>query len=129
MNDASTATQPKVLVKRRDHLLLIGLNRPDKLNAFDPEMVRQLSDAYTLLDRDRELRCGVLWANGRYFTSGLDLAKVVKSLPRQLISPMIPHRQIDPWGIGNVCRKPIVSAIEGPCYTLGSSWSFAVRSP
>lgn len=119
MNDASTSIQPKVLVERRGHLLLIGLNRPDKLNAFDPEMIRQLSDAYTLLDRDRELRCGVLWASGRYFTSGLDLAKIVKSIPRQLISPMIPRRQIDPWGIGNVCSKPVVSAVEGCCYTLG----------
>jgi enoyl-CoA hydratase len=119
VNATNAASEPKVLAERRGHLLLIGLNRPDKLNAFDPEMIRQLSDAYTLLDRDRELRCGVLWANGRYFTSGLDLAKIVKSMPRQLISPMIPRRQIDPWGVGKVCRKPIVSAVEGPCYTLG----------
>lgn len=116
---SDTPATPKVLTERRGHLLLIGLNRPDKLNAFDPEMIRQLSDAYTLLDRDRTLRCGVLWAAGRYFTSGLDLAKIVKSLPRQLISPMIPRRAVDPWGVGKVCRKPIVSAVEGPCFTLG----------
>lgn len=28
----------RILVERRGHVLLIGLNRPDKLNAFDPEM-------------------------------------------------------------------------------------------
>ncbi|PTU30881.1 crotonase/enoyl-CoA hydratase family protein [Stenotrophobium rhamnosiphilum] len=110
----------KVITERRGHLLLIGLNRADKLNALDPEMITQLSNAYTLLDRDRELRCGVLWADGRYFTSGLDLAKVIKAAPREILTPMIPRGGIDPWGTnGNVCRKPIVSAVEGPCYTAG----------
>jgi enoyl-CoA hydratase/carnithine racemase len=88
----------KVLVERRGHLLLIGLNRPDKLNAFDPEMVTQLARAYSLLDKDRELRCGVLWAEGRYFTSGLDLAKIVKAMPKELLTPMIPRGAVDPWG-------------------------------
>ncbi|ARU54588.1 enoyl-CoA hydratase/isomerase family protein [Oleiphilus messinensis] len=83
-------------------------------------MITQLSKAYTLLDRDPELRCGVLWAEGRYFTSGLDLANIIKAIPSEVIKPMIPRRHIDPWGTnGRVCRKPIVSAVEGPCYTLG----------
>ncbi len=111
----------KVTVERRGHLLLIGLNRPDKLNAFDPEMIGQLAAAYTRLDEDRELRCGVLWAEGRYFTSGLELDKVAKALPRELIAPrMLPRGAVNPWGTsGKVCRKPIISAVEGPCYTLG----------
>lgn len=110
----------KILTERRGHILLIGLNRPDKLNAFDPEMIRQLSDAYTELDRDRDLRCGVLWAEGRYFTSGLDLGKFIKALPKEAIAPMIPRGAVDPWGVaGKICRKPIVSAVEGPCFTLG----------
>lgn len=112
--------EEKVLVERRGHLLLIGLNRPDKLNAFDPEMITQLSRAYQTLDQDPELRCGVLWAAGRYFTSGLDLAKIVKSLPKEVVSPMIPRGSVDPWGVSTKpCKKPVVSAVEGPCYTLG----------
>lgn len=111
----------KVSTERRGHLLLIGLNRPDKLNAFDPDMIGQLSTAYTQLDENPDLRCGVLWAQGRYFTSGLELDKVVKALPREIIAPrMLPRGGINPWGTsGKVCRKPIVSAVEGPCYTLG----------
>ena len=111
----------KIITERRGHLLLIGLNRPDKLNAFDPEMIGQLSAAYTQLDDDRALRCGVLWAEGRYFTSGLELDKVVKAMPREVIAPrMLPRGAANPWGTsGRLCRKPIVSAVEGPCYTLG----------
>lgn len=110
----------KIITERRGQLLLIGLNRPDKLNAFDPEMIGQLAAAYTELDRDRELRCGLLWAEGRYFTSGLDLAKIIRALPRELVAPMIPRGGVNPWATdGKACRKPIVSAVEGPCYTLG----------
>ena len=110
----------KIRVERRGHLLLMALNRPDKLNAFDPEMIGQLARAYALLDRDRELRCGVLHAEGRYFTSGLDFAKIVAHLPRELLNPIIPRGSIDPWGIKTrPCRKPVVTAVEGPCYTAG----------
>lgn len=110
----------KVKIERRGHVLLIGLNRPDKLNALDPEMLRQLSTAYTRLDRDKDLRCGVLWAEGRYFTSGLDLAKVIKALPKEVIAPIIPRGNINPFATtGQACRKPVVSAVDGVCYTAG----------
>ncbi len=110
----------KVLTERRGHLLLMGLNRPDKLNAFDPEMIRQLAAAYTELAKDRELRCGVVWAQGRYFTSGLDLAALVKRLPYEVFSPTISRGMVDPWGVTRKpCPKPIVTAVQGRCYTLG----------
>lgn len=110
----------KILVERRGALLHISLNRPDKLNAFDPEMIGQLAAAYTQLAKDRELRCGVLSAQGRYFTSGLDLAAIVKHLPRELISPMVPRGMVDPWGVTTEpCPKPVVTAVQGRCYTLG----------
>ncbi len=110
----------KITVEQRGHLLLMGLNRPDKLNAFDPEMIGQLARAYAELDRNRELRCGVLFAEGRYFTSGLDLAKIVAHMPKELFKPIVPRGTIDPWGVQTrPCRKPVVTAVEGPCYTLG----------
>ena len=75
-----------VVTERMGHVLLIGLNRPDKLNAVDAEVIRQLSAAYTELANDRELRCGVVWAEGRYFTSGLDLGSLAKSMPAEILS-------------------------------------------
>lgn len=110
----------KITVEKRGHVLMIGINRDDKLNAIDPEMITSLSEAYTRLHKDPDLRCGVLWAEGRYFTSGLDLAKVVAALPRELTSPMVPRRKINPFGtFGRTCKKPIVSAVDGPCFTAG----------
>lgn len=110
----------KVTTERRNHILLITLSRPEKKNSFDPEMIRQLSLAYSLLDQDKNLRCGVLCAKGDYFTSGLDLPKIMKSFHKEILSPAIPRRGIDPWAtVARPCRKPIVSAVEGRCLTLG----------
>jgi deoxyribodipyrimidine photolyase-like uncharacterized protein len=52
MNDS------KVLVEQKGHTLLIGLNRADKYNAADMELLEQLSLAYGKLDSDPKLRVG-----------------------------------------------------------------------
>ena len=62
-----------VSVERDGHVLIIGLNRPEKRNAFTMEMLADLSRAYALLESDESLRAGVLFAHGEHFTAGLDL--------------------------------------------------------
>jgi enoyl-CoA hydratase/carnithine racemase len=66
-----TTDPPKISVEKRDRLLLIGFDRPKKMNAFDVEMLQQLSDAYARLENDADLRCGVVFAHGEHFTAGL----------------------------------------------------------
>jgi enoyl-CoA hydratase len=51
-------------LERRDHVLLMGLNRPQKRNAFNIELLMELGRAYELLEREDDLRCGVLFAHG-----------------------------------------------------------------
>ena len=50
------------------------LNRPDKHNAFNGVMIRELSDAATLLSHNHAVRAVVLSANGKSFCAGGDLA-------------------------------------------------------
>src|SRR5258708_11844681 len=59
--------------ERRGHVLLVGLNRVAKRNAFDLAMLGELARAYGELERDAEVRCGVLFAHGEHFTGGVDL--------------------------------------------------------
>jgi enoyl-CoA hydratase len=66
-------SQEKIIVEKRGHLLLMGVNRPEKRNAFDVEMYLTLAAAFGQLHADRELRCGLIFASGDHFTSGLDL--------------------------------------------------------
>jgi enoyl-CoA hydratase len=69
-----------VTAERDGHVLLMGLNRPHKRNAFSMQMLAELSRAYALLEHDDDLRAGVLFGHGEHFTAGLDLLDVYPAL-------------------------------------------------
>ena len=100
----------------RGHILLMGLNRPDKYNGYTPTMARQLVEAYTQLDEDENLWVGVLFGHGDHFTAGLDLPKWTGSMA-QGVSGDGSH--IDVVGLGRACRKPIITAVHGITFTIG----------
>jgi enoyl-CoA hydratase/carnithine racemase len=69
-------------VRRDGHVLIIGLNRADKRNAFNATMPRELAAAYGEFDADDDLRAAVLYGEGPIFTAGLDLASVAADTRR-----------------------------------------------
>jgi enoyl-CoA hydratase/carnithine racemase len=106
----------RVTIERQGHVLLIGLDRVAKRNAFDKAMLNALGQAYAELEHDDELRCGVLFAHGDHFTGGLDLTQFASSLGQF----DYPQGAIDPLGIhGPTLTKPIISAVQGICLTIG----------
>ncbi|KRO38814.1 MAG: enoyl-CoA hydratase [Microbacteriaceae bacterium BACL25 MAG-120322-bin65] len=115
----------RVTLEIRGHVLFIGLNRVDKRNAADRAMLDQLSLAYGELERNPELRVGVVHAHGEHFSAGLDLVDVGPELARGgAIS--LPEGGLDPWGITSTqVSKPVVMAIQGICYTLGVELALA----
>jgi enoyl-CoA hydratase/carnithine racemase len=68
-----TNAQPLVRIERVEHVLVIEMCRADKRNAIDRAMADALDEALTLLDRDDDLRVGVLAADGPVFSAGSDL--------------------------------------------------------
>jgi enoyl-CoA hydratase/carnithine racemase len=98
--------------EREGHILKVIIDNPAKRNAFDPEMMAQLSDALTLLDRDNELWVGVLCAIGDNFTAGLDMPKFFGPTARPVPRPE-----------GNV--DPIVTAVQGITFTVGIEMALA----
>jgi enoyl-CoA hydratase len=108
--------QGRVSTERQGHILLIGLDRVAKRNAFDKAMLYALGLAYAELEHDDELRCGVLFAHGEHFTGGLELTQFASSLGQF----DYPEGAIDPLGIrGPRLTKPIISAVQGICLTIG----------
>lgn len=106
-------------VRREGHVLDIKINRPEKYNALSPTMYHDLGLAYAELDENPELRVGVLHAEGKHFTAGVELdlwAPIFgsgKGFPLQAPA-------LDPFCLkGPRCRKPIVFAAQGYCYTWG----------
>lgn len=110
----------KVVIEERGHVLLIGLNRPEKYNAFDRDTWHEVARAYKLLESNKDLRCGLVYANGKHFTAGLDLPQWTDVFSSGEW-PDIPADECDPLGLRpeHRCRKPIVMAIHGICYTIG----------
>lgn len=63
----------QVLIERRDHVAVLTLNRPDRLNAISGPMLAALSEGLLEADADPGVRCIVLTGAGRGFCAGLDL--------------------------------------------------------
>ncbi len=110
----------KITVEAKGHILLMGINRPDKMNAFDLDMYMQLAEALGKLNSTHELRCGMIFAHGKHFTSGLDLAKWVEVFSSGSF-PELPEGFCEPFGLDENRRigKPLVMAVQGICYTIG----------
>ena len=118
-------SENRVTVDRRGPLLLIGLNRPEKRNAADLAMLEQLALAYGELDRDPELRVGVVHAHGEHFTAGLDLGDLAPRIGPDGLR-IVPEGGINPWGTeGAQVSKPVVLAVQGTCLTLGIELALA----
>jgi len=113
MSDAAT-----IITQRRDHVFRIGLNRVEKRNAFDMEMLHGLARAYAAYEADDEARCALVYAEGDHFTAGLDLADVG---PRVAAGEqLVPPDGMDPVGLQPPRRtKPVVCAVQGWCLTIG----------
>ncbi len=92
---APELTLDTVTLERDGHVLVIGLNRPDKRNAFNLAMLADLSRAYGLLESDDSLRAGVLFAHGDHFTAGLDLVDVGPNIVSGELP--FPDDGRDPW--------------------------------
>jgi len=109
-----------IIVERRGHILLIGFNRPQKRNSLTLDMYYDLARAYGELSRNKDLRCGLLYAVGDHFTSGLDLPQWGPVFAGGKWVEL-EDGMIDPFGVDedNRCKKPVVMACQGYCYTIG----------
>ena len=118
------ADEGSISIEQHNHVLLIGFNRPQKYNGCTPKMAKELTAAFTRLDEDDELRCGVIFGHGDHFTAGLDLPKWTGRMEAGG-SRDGESNAVDPIGFGRACRKPIVTACHGITYTLGIELALA----
>lgn len=108
----------RLTTRRHGFVFEIVLDRPDKLNAFDLQMLRELAAALTEFEDDPSLRCALLAANGKAFTAGLDLAEVGPAVRHG--EALFPKGGVDPLGLeGRRRTKPLVMAVQGYCFTIG----------
>ena len=71
-------SEPAVLVEKDGHVLTVTLNRPEKRNCFNSEVMCRVYDAWVQLDEDPELRVAILTGKGDTFCAGMDLSEIPK---------------------------------------------------
>ncbi|MDX1589280.1 MAG: crotonase/enoyl-CoA hydratase family protein [Oleiphilaceae bacterium] len=108
-----------IKVEKRGHILLIGFNRPEKMNAMNRAMYHRVAQAYYQLEHDPELRVGLLYSEGKHSTAGLELDDWTETFASGE-GFGAREGEIDPFGMAGLpLTKPMVTACQGVCFTSG----------
>ncbi|MEM7639036.1 MAG: enoyl-CoA hydratase [Pseudomonadota bacterium] len=129
------AAYQDILTHIEDDILVITLNRPDRLNAWTGQMQAEVQDAIETAGRDDAVRCIVVTGAGRGFCAGADMAGLQEISPDgesadaatsgTMTAELDPHAEdlasLYPGRFGYMyaCPKPIIAAINGPCAGIG----------
>jgi enoyl-CoA hydratase len=117
MDDSSY--QHLVFERRDNGVLLITLNRPDRLNAADEVMHAELARVWRDVSADPQVRVAVVTGAGRAFSAGGDLAMVERIAGNyDRVTQMLAEMSDLVYNLA-ACEKPVVSAINGVAVGAG----------
>lgn len=127
-------TEPHVLYEKRDGIAYVTLNRPDKRNAFSPEMLVRLCDIWKDVAEDREVRVALVTGSGdQAFSSGGDLGITIPLMmrTREPVGEWEERFSADRKQLyrailrGADFFKPVVVAINGHALAGGAEFALA----
>jgi enoyl-CoA hydratase len=111
-------SDPRILPERDGTILMLSLNRPDKLNAIDGAMLDALDEVLGEIERDREIRAVILTGAGRAFSAGADIKEWTALTPLEFGRS---------WGLRGhalfdrlaALPPPVIAAINGIAFGGG----------
>jgi len=127
-----------ILTDLSDNIFTITINRPDRLNALNTQMIRDLVDAFDVADADDNARAIIVTGAGRAFCAGADLSRGGATFDREARpdrppvpngpdgKPDLSHESARDGG-GRItlrifaCRKPVIAAVNGPAVGIGAT--------
>jgi len=117
------AIDPHLIVERVGHVLVLTMNRPQARNAFSPEMLVRMDEAWAEAEEDDDVRVVILTGAGGCFSAGADLKSMFNPDPDDPYTArfqadadlawraLLRHRRL---------TKPLLAAVEGPCIAGGT---------
>ena len=114
-----------VLYERKDKVVRITLNRPEKLNALNTALVEDLDNALKRAEQDEEAKVVILKGAGRAFCTGMDLSPGEGYLEESEYSRTVrARREKMIWRVQKVLtiwdlRLPVIAQIHGYCLAVG----------
>lgn len=107
-----------LIYEKRGQTAYITINRPEVMNAMDPETYSELSQAWIDVRDDPDVWCAIITGAGdRAFSAGADLRKTIPREPEkwrfwQTQEEQILNRGLEVW-------KPVIAAVNGYCLAGG----------
>jgi enoyl-CoA hydratase/carnithine racemase len=120
-----------ILYEAQDGVCTITLNKPDKLNAFEGVMMKELIAAFDQVDADDAVRAVIVTGAGKAFCAGMDISKGVDAFDRSKLDPE-EQKEARVGGVfrdrgGRVslriykCLKPVIAAVNGASMGVGAT--------
>ncbi|HEU4850449.1 MAG TPA: enoyl-CoA hydratase/isomerase family protein [Terrimesophilobacter sp.] len=110
-------------VETRDDVTVITLDRPEKLNAINAEMLEGLLDAIDHIGRSEAIGAAVLTGRGRAFSTGGDITAMSEMDERTFADTISLYMRVS--AAFRACPKPIIAAIHG--YALAGGFELALE--
>src|SRR4029077_15217383 len=103
---AMTESVPLVVVERKPEgrITTVLLNRPERLNALNGELMGELADALRSLDDDSDVRCIVLGGSERAFAAGADIGEMASASAMGMYAA----KRVESWDTIRSIRTPLV---------------------
>ena len=117
-------TEEHLLVEKDGHVLTLRMNRPATKNAFSPNMLGRMAEAWEQADSDDEIRCVILTGSDTVFCAGADLKAMMSNPPPDDEYAQRFSRDADlAWRAllrHYRLTKPLIAAVEGPAIAGGT---------
>ena len=113
-------SQAVLISKPSIHIAQVTLSRPDVRNAFNEEVIAQLTQAFETLGQDDDVRCIVLAAQGPAFCAGADLNWMRKMADYSHDENVADASQLARMlQVMYECPKPTIARVQGDVYAGG----------
>jgi 2-(1,2-epoxy-1,2-dihydrophenyl)acetyl-CoA isomerase len=116
-----------VLEQREDRVATLILNRPERMNALNKDLVLALNDALTRVEADQDIDVVVLAGTGRAFCAGGDLAVIGKGRQENVVTELQPILRAGMQAvlkIRTMCQ-PVIAAVHGAAAGAGMNIALA----
>jgi crotonobetainyl-CoA hydratase len=111
---------------KKNHLVTITMNRPEKLNALDEGMLAGLREAWIRYRDDEDAWLALFTGTGRAFSSGADKSWFARALQgEEFLWPFVNTIAKDPYWSGEL-DKPTIVAVNG--YALGAGFDLVLKA-